>query len=474
MMLENFINRVNGVIIGIDNVPANEGQAVQLIAEWCRSVGLPYQWSLPAYWWDDADSTFLEHWQKVSAIHREEGIYPVPGDIVIFSSELPGSGGAGHASIFLRLTGEYSWEGLDANWGGKSTHKQSHTWAYVIGWFTPKNPSVLESPTPTAIADATSYAPYDVQLIGAKIVTALRQPTILYNLADVSYESLVQNPLNYVPQGTEITVTAIAKHRLGGNYYMPDSQKAEGYLLEDCESYGEEDAAEEVKEIPVKDPASNKIFSPLSSPNMNDTVMVTRRIPRYTSMSDALAQKNPSGDISPTRYFVYKRAPNGMLSITSQPGQSMRSWINPKDLEDLPEPPAFNWAKSYSAYKQPTFFEATDDAKIIDLSGKRKTLPIKKKQLISLDGELIYDNKPHGVPSVTNKVNQQYVVPMEILRRKPVTIYTQKVPTPPPIMPEILSTPLPEIPQYPSRPYNTLPNLPASAKLYTWIKDRFK
>lgn len=483
MMLENFVSKVDGQVVSSDGVPGNAGQPVQLIAEWCKYIGLPFLWSTPGYWLEDNDwGDFQSHWNAVkyrSMILATGSANPLPGDIIVFSENLPGSGGDGHASIFIRSTGEDSWEGLDALWGGKSAHKQSHTWAYVVGWFTPKNRAVLEAPTPTPIADESPYAPFDMQIIGAKIVTALRQPTTLYNLNDVSYDSFLQNPVSHVPMGFEITVTAVAKHRLGGTYYMPDSQKAEGYLLEDCEDYETVTPADEPdSEATAPKNTMPAAFSPLSAPNMNDTIAVNKRIPYYNSMSNALNRVQECGTIAPTTYYVYKRVPSGMLSITSNPGQSMRTWINPGDLKD-PEPAApFSWDKELVTYLHTKYYVATEEGMVNDLDGKLKPIAIHKDQLIAISGEIVPKNNIPTllVPETTRKAGQHYVVSSKILEETEKPIKKVKIQTP-------IMDNYPELPRnhniislQPRRlaRLSPLPELPLSAKLYLWIKERFK
>jgi hypothetical protein len=476
MMLENFIEKVNGQVVSSDNVPANAGQSVQLIAEWCKYLGLPFQWTSPAYWWDDFDTTFTEYWTKHTL---SEGVaYPIPGDIIIFGSDLPGSGGHGAGSIFLRAIDGNSFEALDANWGSKSVHKQSHTWAYVTGWFTPKNPSVLQEPTPTAIGEEAPYAPYEVQIIPAKIVTARLQPTALYNLNDVSYDSLLQNPVSHVPAEFEITVTAIAKHRLGGTYYMPDSEKAEGYLLEDCEDYMDkgiqpEDAELYTGQLPPDEmiiKPGTGILSPLSAPNMNDTIVVDKRIPYYISMSGALNHVGSVGTLTPTTYYVYKRVPNGMLSLTSTPGQSMRMWINP---EDLKEPAPWSWETAVQLYDKPKWFQAIAASDVVDFEGRRAPLKISLEQHISIDGEILINNQLRGIPSATNKLGQKYHLPMDILEEadppKPKIVPAGVIPVGPLVSQQPRRTGTITAVHYPE----DLPELPLIARIYLRTKKFF-
>lgn len=447
MMLETFINNNDGKMVSADGVPSNAGQSVQLIVAWCKYLGLPFQWTLPAYWWDDEDDTFLEHWNKVVNDHHA---VPSPGDIIIFGGNLPGSDGDGHGSIFLQQIDDQSYEGFDANWGGMTAHKQSHSWAYVLGWFTPKNRAVLESPIPTAIADESPYAAYVAQPIEPKVIIVKLPSTPLYNLNDVSWNSFQQNPIKHMPSGLEVTITAVANHRLGGTFYLPDIDHAEGYRVEDCQDYGvDEDSTEElVIQAPPKRILPH-ITSPLMSPKMDDTILITKRIPYYQFMTAALNHTNPAGDMTPGSYFVYKRISNGMLSITNQPGVPMGRWINP---DDLVEKPPFHPQDHFTKYDTPRRMFAREDSEVPDLDRFRKAMPLRKGQALVLDGFVTHeDGRIFAIPRATHSRNQWYGVLMTDLtsedpNEKPVVIE-------PPTLPAAIPTyrPTPSFLQKPER-----------------------
>lgn len=135
MNLEDFIKRYSGQVVSFDGVPENAGGSMQLIATWCKNLELPYRWPSPQDWFNSRnDDNFTEYWQYYYA--GDVGAVPLPGDIVIFEKDLPGSDGEGHASIFIETAGE-DWKGFDADWDGEVAHVQHHTWVYVKGWFTP-------------------------------------------------------------------------------------------------------------------------------------------------------------------------------------------------------------------------------------------------------------------------------------------------------------------------------------------------
>lgn len=417
-MLETFISQEVGKIVSFDNVPANAGQSVQLVAKWCQFIGLPFQWANAGDWWDGFDENFLEYWNKIelkegmalNAIH--------PGDIIIFNSLLPGSGGMGHASIFVRLLDKDSWEGFDANWGGKSAHLVCHNWVYVQGWYTPKNPSVVEASIPTSIADEAPGEPYDAEIIETKIIY-LKQSSALYNLRDVNWDSFNQNLISHALVGTKLVVTAICKHRLGGIYYMPDIERPEGYRKEDCEDSVQQ-ATVSLRRGPHMIPSPIELATrrtimapPLTAPSTTDVIRISFSIPKYSTMSDALRGVNSKGELRTDRYYIYKRL-NGMISITSQLGKSMGIWINPADftpkaaiepkvilIKKASEP---NWHTTYRPFQDehgiiaPRYFIALADDKVTDFEHGHEAYILQRQPVLITGWFTGPDGNEYGRP----------------------------------------------------------------------------
>lgn len=369
-MLETFISEQTGRVVSFDNVAANAGQSPQLVALWCQTLGLPFQWANAGDWWDGSDSNFLDYWNKREL--TEGGLLPQPGDIVIFGNDLPGSGGYGHASIFVRVVGNGGhWEGFDSNWGGKSAHIQSHSWAYVLGWFTPKDPHVIEGGTPVPIADEAPCEPYDLLPITPKVIRLPLMAT-LYNLQNVAWDSFQQNPLGQGLHGNEVRVVALANHRLGGSYYMPDISQPGGYLVGDCKDIETDppkvrSVSPQLPAPPVEPILDHSPFAPLVPASSTNTVQVVFDIPKYRSMGDALKRAGRSGDVRPGRYFIYRQL-NGVMNITPTLGQPAGIWINPEDLKPAPD-----WRTTYEPFRDKfgeitsRYFVAVECRPVIDL-----------------------------------------------------------------------------------------------------------
>ena len=375
-------------------MPSNAGQSVQLIALWCRCIGLPFQWTNAYNWWDDADENFTEHWSKINRPQSSDQL-PSPGDIIVFSGSLPGSEGYGHLSIFVE-NNETDWIGFDSNWGGKSAHLQSHNWAYVVGWFSPVNKSVLEAEIPTSIALPTASDPYDTQPIEPQIVVIKNEAAALYNLNDVSWDSFNSNVISRATAGQEITVTALAKHRLGGTFLMPDVDISQGYDINDCRGYiiGHPEPVPEDEHLEIS-PVGN-IAPPLKAPSTTDTIQVRDPIIKYRTMSDAALHNDGVGQLSSGKYYVYKHL-NDMMNVTSTIGQA-GYWINPRDLQPKK---LVDWHKLES-FSKARYFTAVMDAPVIDLDGNGKELGIKEEQPILIIGFFRGpDGRVYAAPDVT-------------------------------------------------------------------------
>lgn len=390
MMLEKFISEYNGRVVSFDNVPAHAGQSPQLIAQWCTFIGLPFQWANGSDWWDDSDETFLDHWDKVVNDRKNADQLPKPGDIVVFDSSLPGSGNFGHLSVFLSSAGPNSWTGFDANWGGKSAHVQSHNWSYVLGWFSPKDQGVVRDQTPTPIADEAPSLCYEVDDMEQKTVT-LKTDALLYNLNSVDWEEFQHNPQSQGHQGEDVVVKAIARHRLGGTYYMPAPDKPYGYRVTDCDDHDRSGQVVEVPEEKVGKKQPDKFpKGPVLAPVRKPTKL-ERDVPRYASMGDAINGVNSTGTLAAGDYFIYKTLET-MWCLSDAPGNPTGWWINPDDLMSPEEKQKLNWRTSYKPFRDqygtvaPRYYRALNDDPIEDLEGRRRGLAITRSQPILIRG----------------------------------------------------------------------------------------
>lgn len=402
-MLDYFISQNTGKVVSYDNVPSAAGQSPQLIAAWCAHIGLPFQWANPADWWDDSDETFLEHWDKVVNDRKNADQLPNPGDIVIFDGSLPGSGGFGHATIFVRNVGPNSWVGFDANWGGRSAHLQNHNWSYALGWFTPKNRGVTQQAIPTAIAGEAPSEAYELQEIDDKTVT-LKNDANLYNLKDVDWESFQANVQGYERKGKDLVVRAIARHRLGGTYYLPDPKKPYGFRVIDCDDHDRSgqaiiDPEEKVEKKKLDHLPKAPVIAPIKDP-----IEIGKPIPKYASMGDAVNGVNSTGNLEPGLYFPHKYL-EGMIALAKEPGTPLGCWIDPDDLLSAEEKLKKNWRTTYKPFRnqygevEPRYYRALNEDAVPDLEQRRKDLAISRKQPILIRGWFVGpDGTVYGRP----------------------------------------------------------------------------
>ena len=137
MTYAEFVNRYNGQSIDYDGVYG--AQCVDLAKFYLRDVyGIsPGAWGDAHAYWNSTNPAILAKFDKVA-----NGATNVPkqGDILVYSQNTPGSGGAGHIEIFDRKTGPGKYVSFSQNWGGAYAHMVEHTdnYKYVLGWLTPK------------------------------------------------------------------------------------------------------------------------------------------------------------------------------------------------------------------------------------------------------------------------------------------------------------------------------------------------
>ena len=121
--------------LSFDGTTANAGQCVQLVALICRDNGLPVIWADAAYWF--LSFNHPEAYDKIANNPNDPNQLPQKGDIIIWNTNLPNSGGAGHIAVVVS-THAGGFVSFDSNWGGKYAHLVTHNWSYVLGWLHPK------------------------------------------------------------------------------------------------------------------------------------------------------------------------------------------------------------------------------------------------------------------------------------------------------------------------------------------------
>jgi hypothetical protein len=142
--------------------PSLRGQCVQSVCFFVQANGFPVIWADAAEWWNRRNNRY-------DYIANTPDAVPQPGDIMIWSSALPGSGGAGHLAVCLyALPGTGTFVSADSNWGGKTLHQVTHNYNYVIGWMRFKQAAPAPAPAPQpapAVAAAPAPITQEIEMI---------------------------------------------------------------------------------------------------------------------------------------------------------------------------------------------------------------------------------------------------------------------------------------------------------------------
>lgn len=160
MQYDVFINQWLGKAIDWDGMYG--AQCVDEIAQYCTDNGKPVAYANAKDWANHPALLGAFDWTD----NNPSDFYQIPkrGDIIVWSGELPGSGGYGHIAIWDSVVRPGVFQSLDQNWGGQYVHFVSnHTWDYILGWWTPKStPPPAPDPTPVPEPPAPTPAPEPV------------------------------------------------------------------------------------------------------------------------------------------------------------------------------------------------------------------------------------------------------------------------------------------------------------------------
>lgn len=176
-------------------------------------------------------------WQATTKKHEDRN-WPIG---VYFPLWFSGWGGAGHVAFaFINNSGQMN------IWTSPYTHIPYFYTGYhdvdvlakgylvtYVGW----SEDLAGSSLIEFVPDVAPH-PYTVQSINPKKVVAIK-PATKWNLDDTTWAQFGTNTKGTIEKGTVITVNAIAHHTLGGQYYMEDPAKAEGYNVVDMADYVE-------------------------------------------------------------------------------------------------------------------------------------------------------------------------------------------------------------------------------------------
>mgnify|MGYP001558528093 CR=1 FL=1 len=144
LTLGQFVAKYNGKAVDIDKTYGP--QCWDLAEAYCREVlGIKDKPFALATGNGTAYGTFNifpnpnpKNFTKVVRNHGLIKFRPKFGDLVVWHSRLPGSGGAGHVDICLANGASRNFTGFDQNWRGKYSYREAHNYDWVVGYLRPK------------------------------------------------------------------------------------------------------------------------------------------------------------------------------------------------------------------------------------------------------------------------------------------------------------------------------------------------
>lgn len=153
MTAQELFNKYNGKTVGTNAYDTGEcvGWYNVGIREQLGIGGYVIQGAVGACQILTAKNTRPDLVQQVVNNPSDPNQVPSAGDWVIWGGNLPNSGGYGHVALFMEHPPRQMIT-ADQNWGGKTVHKVTHDWNYVIGWIHLVQPAPIIPPVDPTIA----------------------------------------------------------------------------------------------------------------------------------------------------------------------------------------------------------------------------------------------------------------------------------------------------------------------------------
>lgn len=135
------------------------GECVALIAEYEAENNLPIVYGDASAWVNNPTMATAYEWIQNNPNNAAQ--IPDRGQIIVWSGDLPYTNHAGHIAFFDSPIDQNNFMSFGQNSGGPTAHFQSHSWAYVAGWYVPKSAPVPALP-PVPVVESTPVAPAPV------------------------------------------------------------------------------------------------------------------------------------------------------------------------------------------------------------------------------------------------------------------------------------------------------------------------
>lgn len=249
---------------------------------------------------------------------------------------------------------------------------------------------VEHQPQPVAPPPPPAAAAFTIENVARKQVEITKN-THLWDLNQRSWPGMVNNPANSVENGYTFETTRIARHVLGGRYYMPEGDESHGYNVVDCRDYV-------VPEVPAPVAPSAPPAGPIMpGGNPDNKYTVIKPVPGFMTGTNAGQHKDQVNTVEPGEYFVYNTHPmnSDLINVTSKLGVP-GSWINKNDNVETPPPPPPapdpepalapppepvappepDWKDSFKPFDNSAHYVATRDLEVAELSEQAHPMPL--------------------------------------------------------------------------------------------------
>lgn len=344
-----------------------------------------------------ATQCWQQHTMNSHADNPPSGVW-----VPIFFS---GYGGMGHVAIYK--------DGIvySSPWHHKAVYDEMPSIAQTariynvtyVGWAEGiAGRQLVESVSDPLPTPQPTVHPYTIQLIAPKQIKTNKQPTRKWGMNYDNLPAISNNPEGQVDQGTVLTITGICHHQVGYDYYLEDVNNPSGYNTLDCD-----DIPSPVP-LPTPPPLPTPVISPPVIAPSREPYPIKVTIPKYASMTDALNKQNSTGTLaaSATNYYAFNTLPNGIVSITTQPGTPQGIFINPaENVVNIPTPVITDntadvmktWKWGYATHEAAEY-KVVRNYTVRDLIHNGRSIDIKAGHTIDIYGSFVMNGTTYLRP----------------------------------------------------------------------------
>lgn len=152
---------------------------------------------------------------------------------------------------------------------------------------------------------------------------------------------------------------------------------------------------------PPPPPSPAAITAPVSAPNTTPYPIVVD-VPTFATITDAINHTNPTGTLAPSniKYFKFSTL-QGMVAITTVPGTTQRTWINPADnvvqAVDPGDAVKASWRWFYATH-EPVEYKVLQDIVVSDMVHSGKPISVATGHSLDIYGTFQKSGKTYLRP----------------------------------------------------------------------------